>query len=780
MNKNIYCVFLLTIIILFLGLSAVCASDSNSSVTDSISDIEKVNVIKDNTVNEIADNSNNNIKEVKKNTVSKKDSVSNVNTKKVETTSNSKVETNNVETKKTLKTESNNKKSLKSSDSYTITNDTFSNYFTEKKLKDSVAEGSTLDFKGLFNGSSYSMTIDRSINMISSDKSAFIDLDGSEFVIEKTSNVNVTNITFRNSQTYVRESSNITLDGLNVRIENKSVGQGVGSTSIRDGSTNITVKNSNFYTENSGGYSTLVFAGVNCSTIENNTITGVGMVGNLLYLTTYNVGDYGIGMNSYNIIRNNRINGPDAIGFCYGICLTGHDNLIENNTVNYSGECITLQWGNGGGATVVTDLSHVGNTYINNNVTNTLITSLNSTVTGNIIMGSTTSRGNGTFKNNTLSSILLVGNDVFENNIVNGDVTIRDSNSTINNNLIYGNIKASGTPKNNNITNNKYTGTIDSILTDADNNNNVSDNNQIKSTEIIAEPSTISVPIKTSTTLSLYVLAENEKVTSGTLIIKDENDEIIETASLDEGEIVDIDLSYETTGVKTLNIVYEGTDIYLSSSKTVTVIVTNTAPSIEVITTKSRIGDLTTFKAKFTDSGVSGRVIFKVNGKTLKNENGEILYSIVTDNEAVLENVKVDYNWYRPYVTVTAFYGGNNIYNASSKTVPLEVVARESKIELQPQQATIGETVTLKANIVDVTNDSIIINDGRAVFKLNGITIRDANGNIIYAKIVNGEATIDYKIPSTLKSREYKLTCVFGHKIYERMDGNTTLNVIKE
>lgn len=768
MNKNIYCIFLLTTIILFLGLSAVCASDSNSSATDSISDIEKVNVIKDNTVNEIADNSNNNIKEVKKDTVSKKDSVSNVDTKKTET-------------KKILKTESNNKKSLKSSDSYTITNDTFSNYFTNKKLTDSVAEGSTLDFKGLFNGSSYSMTIDKSVNMISSDKSAFIDLDGSEFVIEKTSNVNVTNITFRNSQIYVRESSNITLNNLNVSVENIDIGSGVGSTSIRDGSTNITIKNSNFYTENSGAHSTLVFAGVNCSTIENNTITGVGTVGNLLYLTTYNVGDYGSGMNSYNIIRNNRITGPDAIGFCYGICISGHDNLIENNIVNYSGDCITLQWGNGDGATVVTDLSHVGNTYINNNVTNTLITSLNSTVTGNIIMGSTTSRGNSTFKNNTLSSISLVGNDVFENNIVNGDVTISNSNSTINNNFIYGNIKASGTPKNNTITNNNYTGTIDSILTDADNNNIVSDNKYInKSTEIIAEPSTISVPIKTSTTLSLYVLSGDEKVNTGTLIIKDENDEIIETASLDEEEIVDIDLSYETSGVKTLNIIYEGTDIYLTSSKTVTVIVTNPAPSIEVTTTKSRIGDLTTFKATFTDSGVSGRVIFKVNGKTLKNENGEILYSKVTDNEAVLENVKVTYSWYRPHVTVTAFYGGNNIYNASSKTVPLEVITRESKIELQPQQATIGETVTLKANIVDATNDSIIINEGRAVFKLNGRTIRDTNGNILYAKIVNGEATIDYNIPSTLKPREYKLTCVFGHKIYERMDGNTTLYVIKE
>ena len=43
MNKNISCVFLLTTLILFLGLSVVCASDINSCAYDSVSDLEKVN-----------------------------------------------------------------------------------------------------------------------------------------------------------------------------------------------------------------------------------------------------------------------------------------------------------------------------------------------------------------------------------------------------------------------------------------------------------------------------------------------------------------------------------------------------------------------------------------------------------------------------------------------------------------------------------------------------------------------------------------------------------------
>ena len=164
----------------------------------------------------------------------------------------------------------------------------------------------------------------------------------------------------------------------------------------------------------------------------------------------------------------------------------------------------------------------------------------------------------------------------------------------------------------------------------------------------------------------------------------------------------------------------------------------------------------------------------------LKDENGNIIFSTVTNNEAIVENIKVNSKWYTPHTTVTAIYSGNDMYNTSTKSVPFEVTQRESKIELEAQQATIGKTVTLKAKITDATNESITINNGQAIFKLNGRTLKDTNGNIIYAKIVNGEAILDYTIPLTFKSGEYKLTCVFGHKIYERMDGNTTLTIVKE
>ena len=46
-----------------------------------------------------------------------------------------------------------------------------------------------------------------------------------------------------------------------------------------------------FYTENSGGTSSVVFSICDHCTLNNCTIKGVGNVGNLVYLNTYNTGD---------------------------------------------------------------------------------------------------------------------------------------------------------------------------------------------------------------------------------------------------------------------------------------------------------------------------------------------------------------------------------------------------------------------------------------------------------------------------------------------------------
>ena len=157
----------------------------------------------------------------------------------------------------------------------------------------------------------------------------------------------VTDIVFHNSQIWVYNAHNVTLDHINNTIEDQRVGSGNGATSIRANSTYVTVKNSYFYTRNNGGSSSLVMAWADYCTFDNNTVVVEGNVGNMIYLTTFNVNvPSGVVANVHNKITNNHIYSPNsASAICWALVLSGSDNLIENNTIEYKGVGITTQFG---------------------------------------------------------------------------------------------------------------------------------------------------------------------------------------------------------------------------------------------------------------------------------------------------------------------------------------------------------------------------------------------------------------------------------------------------
>ena len=179
-----------------------------------------------------------------------------------------------------------------------------------------------------------------------------------------------------------------------------------------------------------------------------------------------------------------------------------------------------------------------------------------------------------------------------------------------------------------------------------------------------------------------------------------------------------------------------------------------------------------------------GRVVFKVNGKTLKDADGNIQYVKVVDGKAVIENVIVNSNWLRQNPTITTVYSGNGIILGSTYTDIMNITKAKAHIELEPQTAEEKSQITITAKITnEIINENSQTNNqvtgGRVIFKINGRTLKDSNNNVIYATVENGVASITYTIPSTLKSKEYTLSCVYGHKLYERSEGNTTLTVVK-
>ena len=357
-------------------------------------------------------------------------------------------------------------------------------------LTSRVNPGDTLDFRGTIRPL-HSLIINKPVNIISSTKDSFIDLDshagsyfgenpGACFSITKDgAYTNVTGINFHNTQVWIYNTHHVTLDSISVVVENQRIGSGVGVTSIRQNSSYITVKNSYFHTTENEGSSTLVLAWADYCTIENNTIEGDGMVGNLLYLTTYNVANLPLDIvyNSHNKIINNRIRGPDtAAAICYGICISGYDNLVDNNTITYSGSGITFQWGSGvdgieqdtclfgSGENVVSNNKlyggcgiSAGDIIYNNYMEGTL--SVNGAKAYNNTANGLKIRGDAEITNNTIYGNVIYNTDakncLLENNDIKGDISIpaASTNNVISNNNITGSVTLDGSF--NNLTNNR-------------------------------------------------------------------------------------------------------------------------------------------------------------------------------------------------------------------------------------------------------------------------------------------------------------------------------------
>ena len=434
-------IFVMTLMVLLIGLTAISAADtSNTTITSDVA-TPTVNTHTSD-LNKIASD-NSDVKSLKTETkiVKKIDNTKIINEKSKET--------------KTIKTTSTNTQ-------VNINNTNFDDYFSNEGFIGGIDNGYTLNFitdvsrnnktyvldkQVTINGAAHTLTLN------TTSGSYYGNETGSAFIIDHgASGTQLSNLNFYNTQVFVRNTTDVTVSNVNVTVENQRIGQGVGVFSIRDNASYVTVENSNFKTTNNNGSSTLVLAGASYCNINNNTITGTGNVGNLLYLTTYNVAGVAeddIELNSYNNITNNVLNGPSTTSLiCYGITLTGHDNLIANNNVNVAGQGITTQWGytdpaapqNGNNSD-----RYKGNYYINNTVNRgaSFKATNNSTVENNTCSGTVISGVNSTLKNNAFTGVVTLqsGSNATENTITT--LKALGNNTIIGNNITLLNITGS-------------------------------------------------------------------------------------------------------------------------------------------------------------------------------------------------------------------------------------------------------------------------------------------------------------------------------------------------
>ncbi|MEE1117310.1 MAG: hypothetical protein UHX91_03620, partial [Methanosphaera sp.] len=307
---------------------------------------------------------------------------------------------------------------------HNVNNTTFDTYFKAAGFESNVNAGDTLNFTGNVNRFNSSYKVDKAV--IITGNGFTLDLNttsgsytgnetGNSFNIINTGYTNITNINFHNTQIFVKNSTHVTFDNVNITVYNQRIGSGVGVLSIRENSTYVTVKNSYIHTCNNSGSSSIVLAQADYCTIDNNTIIGEGNVGNLVYLTTYNIPNVlytDVNTNTYNNITNNRISTVNLSGgVCVGVVVSGHSNKFEGNNVSvassFSGQWISPY------ANLTGDFNdtYEGNSYINNKVYGSFTGTKNSTITGNIFHSSVSLPERCKFKNNNAenSTVTVTG-----------------------------------------------------------------------------------------------------------------------------------------------------------------------------------------------------------------------------------------------------------------------------------------------------------------------------------------------------------------------------------
>lgn len=222
---------------------------------------------------------------------------------------------------------------------------------------------------------------------------------------------------------------------------------------------------------------------------------------------------------------------------------------------------------------------------------------------------------------------------------------------------------------------------------------------------------------------------------------------------------------------------YNGNDLYNISSTTTKLEIKKLVTIVTVDEINAKEGDTINISATVTDNLNNvingGKVVFKVDGRSIRDTNGKVIYADVIDGKAVIENFVVPYGW-TSGSTISSLYTGNEVHELTrSTTSTMDISKRTATLELSDITAKTGETVKLTVNV----KDSISVNSGKVVFKVNGRSIRDTNGNVIYADVNNGVASLDYTIPDYYNVQDYKVSCVFINDEYDRADATGTLTI---
>lgn len=624
---------------------------------------------------------------------------------------------------------------------YVVNAKTFANYFNQAddgKLYDFIEDGITLDFRGSIinpdTNNKFFITVNKPINIISSTKDAYIDLNttagsllgenpGNCFaVIRGGSGSNISNIYLHNTELWIYNTTNVVFDNISVVVEDQRVGSGVGATTVRQNSSYVTLKNSYFYTRNNGGSTTFTFSWADHCTFDNNTIKIEGNVGNMLYLNTFNIPGVptGVPVNTYNKFINNRLYGKEGSSISIGIMVEGAYNIIANNTLYKTSISTSF------GSTNANNNTYYNNTLIDggsltaqpesvvygNNVSGSMSTGANSVAYENTVVKAMTVGAGAEAYNNTAGGLTANGdNCIAHENNINGATTVSGAGANVYGNQLNGVTKVTGANvifNDNDVDGDFTVSGKNAQITDGTINGDVS----ISSTNITIDNNNINGTVSFTSSAKECELTNN--------VIKSDDEYAIDLSTSTNNIIKGNDVS---------SAVYKGKDaINNAGDDNVLEDIYPLEITLTVSVEDILVGQETTVVNVNLNESLNTYVRVVVGNQThnVKIENGQGSVTLNRD-----DFVGGEYS-------VFAFFIGNDEYVPAMNVTTFNVVKSQPSIQIDIADLKLGEDATVTVTVANASGKVNIIVDGVE----NIVDLKNGVANATIKKATAGTHTV--------------------------------------
>lgn len=236
-----------------------------------------------------------------------------------------------------------------------------------------------------------------------------------------------------------------------------------------------------------------------------------------------------------------------------------------------------------------------------------------------------------------------------------------------------------------------------------------------------------------------------------------------------------------TAGENNITITNQRTFTYTNNTTTHTINVEKYGSIITIKQQNATLGEKIILTAHITDPSGNplngGKVVFKLNDVTLKDENNKAIYAKVINGTAKIEYL-IPSNYRIKDYKLTATYSGNSKCEANRNNTILTLTSRKAKITIMTNKSIkIGQQLTITTTLKDEDNKTI---NGNIMIKIDGKTLKDEKNQTLQIKIENNQAQYNYTIGPEYSVKQHNITAILINNTYTRSETTENFNIEKE